>query len=71
VKEEKMRGAPRVDVVMKISDSLVREERCDLSQRKLQFVRPIISRASSGIFEFSKKSRAGEIFYRRRRLEFV
>jgi hypothetical protein len=39
-----MRGAPRVDVVMKISDSLVREERCDLSQRKLQFVRPIISR---------------------------
>jgi hypothetical protein len=42
-KEEKMRGAPRVDVVMKVSDSLVREERCDLSQRELQFVRPIIS----------------------------
>jgi len=43
-KEEKMRGAPKVDVVMKVSDSLVREERCDLSQRELQFVRPIISR---------------------------
>jgi hypothetical protein len=42
-KEEKMRGAPKVDVVMKVSDSLVREERCDLSQRELQFVRPIIS----------------------------
>jgi hypothetical protein len=42
-KEEKMRGAPKVDVVMKISDSLVREERCDPSQRELQFVRPIIS----------------------------
>jgi hypothetical protein len=56
---------------MKISDSLVREERCDLSQRELQFCATYHFKASSGIFEFSKKSRAGEIFYRRRRLKFV
>jgi hypothetical protein len=42
-KEEKMRGAPKVDVVMKVGDSLVRKESYHLSQRELQFVRPIIS----------------------------